>query len=98
MTWIRDAPKWTFLAEAEQNETLGRRPNNEDGLSHLFLPHVGLYIMQKKIQYCIIEIAKISFLLFCPAFQKNKMYLTLKSCNILSDIIQTKHNLTKLIS
>ncbi len=23
----RDAPKWKFLAQAEQNETLGRRPN-----------------------------------------------------------------------
>ncbi len=24
---FRDAPKWKFLAEAEQNETLGRIPN-----------------------------------------------------------------------
>ncbi len=69
MTWIRDALKWTFLAEAEQNETLGRRPNNEHGLSHLFLPHVGL-LCKKIIQYCINEIAKINFLLFCPALKK----------------------------
>ncbi len=35
---IRDAPKWKFLAEAEaeQNETLGRRPNTEQGFSHFF--------------------------------------------------------------
>ncbi len=26
MLFIRDAPKWKLLAEAEQHETLGRRP------------------------------------------------------------------------
>ncbi len=29
----RDAPKLKFLAEAEQNEILGRRPNTEHGFS-----------------------------------------------------------------
>ncbi len=38
----RDAPKWKFLAEAEQNETLGRRPNTEHVFSH-FSPHEGLF-------------------------------------------------------
>ncbi len=28
---IRDAPKLKFFADAEQNETLGRRPNTEHG-------------------------------------------------------------------
>ncbi len=36
---IRDAPKWKFLAEAEQNETLGQRPNTEHGFSH-FSPYM----------------------------------------------------------
>ncbi len=31
-----------FLAEAKQNETLGRRPNTEHSFSHCF-PHVGLF-------------------------------------------------------
>ncbi len=31
---IRDAPKWKFLAEAEQNETL----NTEQGFSKMFSP------------------------------------------------------------
>ncbi len=37
--YIRDAPKWKFLAEAEQNETL--KP--EYGFSQKNLPHVGLF-------------------------------------------------------
>ncbi len=36
VTLPRDAPKLKFLAEAEQNETLGRRPNTEHGFSHFF--------------------------------------------------------------
>ncbi len=35
LSLIRDAPKWKFLAEAEQNETLKAE--------HDFLPHVGLF-------------------------------------------------------
>ncbi len=36
----RDAPKWKFLAEAEdeQNETLGRRPNTEHVFFAFFPP------------------------------------------------------------
>ncbi len=35
-TFTRGAPKWKFLAEAEQNETLGRRPNTEYGFLNFF--------------------------------------------------------------
>jgi len=34
----RDAPEFKFLAEAEQNETLGRRPNTEYGFLNVFSP------------------------------------------------------------
>ncbi len=43
--------KWKFLAEAEQNEALGRRPNTEHGFSNFFLPHVGLFC--HFVHYCI---------------------------------------------
>ncbi len=55
----RDAPKWKFLAEAKQNETLGRRLNNAS-CSHVFYHYIN-------------SIDKIYFLLFFPVLQLKKL-------------------------
>ncbi len=69
--FFRDAPKWKFLAEAKQNETLGRIPSTVFH-PHFFLPHVGLFLLFFFFYYYINYIAKISFLLFLSCFSPQK--------------------------
>ncbi len=49
--FIRDAPKLKFLAEAEQNETLGPKAEYRTRFFKNSLPHVGLFC--NFFHYCI---------------------------------------------
>ncbi len=74
----RDAPEWKFLAEAEQNETLGRRPNTEHGFSKKIppwrpiLPFFGLWTLAPRAHAALFEymqsVRVLENITFCSLF------------------------------
>ncbi len=71
---FKDAPKWKFLAEAEQIETLGRRAEYQMRF-FMFFPHLGLFCHFFSLLHKLNNQNVLFTVLSC--FSNKNIYLTL---------------------